>query len=444
MILCRALGALWPAVLLLAAGALPASAQPARAPAARAVPEDAVVYTVRAGDNLYALGQRYLALPASYREVQRINRVAHPRRLPPGTLLRIPVRLLRFEPLQARLSAARGTVAVRQGDRQVGAAPGTVLGAGAVIETGADGFASLAMPNGSRVSLPTRSRLRIVQLRRFLLNGALDIDLAAEAGKVETRASPLENAQDSFRIRMPRAVAAVRGTQFRAGEARQSDALEVLEGAVAFASPAGERAVGAGGGVALRTDGSLTEERLLPAPELVAPGKVQVDPQVRLALAEVPGASEYRVQIAADAGFSDVVAETFTRAPEGVFEGLPNGTYFARLSALAVSGLEGMAQTYAMRRVLTGLAASASATDYGMRFTWSGEGDGARTFHFQLLREGGALPLVDEPGLTDSGLVLRDLPPATYQWRVGVRQVSAEGVTENWSAFEKLIVAQDR
>ena len=47
---------------------------------------------------------------------------------------------------------------------------------------------------------------------------------------------------------------------------------------------------------------------------------------------------------------------------------------------------------------------------------------------------------MDEPGLTENGLSLRALDPGTYFWRVGVRQIADEDVTENWLPFEKIII----
>jgi len=81
-----------------------------------------------------------------------------------------------------------------------------------------------------------------------------------------------------------------------------------------------------------------------------------------------------------------------------------------------------------------------------MRFKWSGSGSGTRTYHFQMLADRGdarqgATPVIDEPGLVEDGIVLHRLAPGTYRWRVGVRQVGSEGVTENWLPFEKLVVA---
>lgn len=402
-----------------------------------------VIYSVKPGENLYALARKYLLRTDDYRAVQKFNHIANAQRVPVGTQLRVPVALLRATPLTARLTAFHGAVRLNVDNRDVAPVLGMELATGAVVETGADGFVSLTLPNGSRTSIPTRSRLRIVNLRRFLLTNEIDYDLGVEAGKVETRATHIRPGDGSFRVRTPRAVAAVRGTEFRVGLDDDRSLAEVLDGTVATGAKDGlAQPITKGFGAVVSSDGKLASEALLVPPVLVQPGRVQVDPLVRLTLAEVPGAKAYHVQIAADAGFSEGIAEARGVGPTFDLADIPNGALFVRVSAFAASGLEGMAQTYAMRRVLTGLSASAAADTDGMRFKWSGSGEGRRTYHFQLVREDRrAVPVVDEPGLVADQIVLRELGPGTYLWRVGVRQVAADGVTENWLPFEKLTVA---
>lgn len=405
---------------------------------------DLVFYTMKRGENLFTLGQKFLNRPIDYRVVQRLNRVPDAHTIPIGSVLRIPVTLLKTEPLNAQLVAMRGTVRITQSGRTLAPRVGMPLPQGSVLETGEDGFATLTLPNGSRTSLPTRTRLRIDHLRRILLTGSLDYDLVVEAGKVETRAAPLGTDPNSrFRIRTPRAITAVRGTQFRVGYPDDASLTEVLEGkVVAGPSEAAAEALATGYGARVSPDGRVNKEALLAAPDLLVPGKVQVDPQVRLTLSALPQAREYRVSIATDAGFSDVIADQRAEATAFSFDGIPNGSLFVRVSAIALSDLEGLSQTFAMRRVLTGLSASAAMDADTMRFNWGGNGEGRRLYHFQIVRDAqDGVPLVDEAGLTDAGIMLKRLQPGVYFWRVGVRQTSGDDVTENWLPFEKFTVS---
>lgn len=415
------------------------------APTVAAAPSgDMVLYTARQGDNLFRLGQTYLIRPEDFRIVQRMNRIANPRTIPIGTVLRIPLRLLKTEPLTARLTVMRGTVRVAQSGRQLAASAGMEITSGTVLETGDDGFATLTLPNGSRTSLPTRTRLRIDHLRRIVLTGSLDYDLVVETGKVETRASPLGADPNSrFRIRTPRAITAVRGTQFRVGYPEGASLTEVLEGkVVAGSAESTAEPLTSGFGARVTDDGHLAREPLLPAPDLVTPGKMQVDPQVRLELAPVQLARGYRVSIATDAGFTDVIADGQAETNVLTFDGIPNGNLFVRISAIAASSLEGLSQTFTMRRVLTGLSASGTQDLDTLRFTWGGEGEGRRLYHFQIVRDDpGGVPVVDEATLDTDGIALKRLQPGVYFWRVGVRQQSGDEVSENWLPFAKFTVS---
>ncbi|HQS69070.1 MAG: hypothetical protein B7Y36_12900 [Novosphingobium sp. 28-62-57] len=440
---------LWP---LLAAGTVcltaPTQAKTARIPTVPlAAPQDLIEYSMRQGDNLFTLAQRALQRPDSYRAVQRINRISNPRQIPTGTVLKIPLNLLRADPLSARIIALRGTVTLRQNDGLAPARIGAALLPGVAIETGTDGFVTIELPNGSRTSMPTRTRLRIVRLHRIALTGSIDYDLAVDGGKVETTASPLgTDANNRFRIRTPRALSAVRGTVFRVAFADEAatSLTEVLEGAVAASSAtSGEQAsLTPGLGAVIAASGNVRTETLLAAPDLRDPGRVQVDPQVRLNLATLTGASAYRLQIAEDAGFTRILDDRSGDAAEFVIDDIPNGSLFVRVSAVAASGLEGVPQTYAMRRILAGVTASAQADADSMRFAWGGSGEGRRTYSFQLgAADGKGAWLVDEAGLETSGIRLRRLGPGVYRWRVGVRQESGGEVVENWLPFEKLTVA---
>ncbi|OYX91541.1 MAG: hypothetical protein B7Y74_14240, partial [Novosphingobium sp. 35-62-5] len=336
----------------------------------------------------------------------------------------------------------RGTVRIQQGARSIDAKPDAQLPQGTVIETGEDGFISLALPNGSRTSLPTRSRLSIVHLRRFLLTQSVDYDFLVEAGKANTKAAPFGSGGGLFRIRTPRAVAAVRGTEFRVGAIDETSLVEVLEGTVAAGLSEQTSVPIALGFGAVIANGGVTTEALLSAPSLVAPGKVQVDPLVRLGFEPVLGASGYRLQIAADASFNDVLAEARGESPNFELADIPNGGLFVRGSAIAASGLEGMTQTYSMRRALTALGGSAAVDADRLTFKWGGSGDGRRLYRFQLLRDStSGVPIADEPGLESDGIALRALDPGTYFWRVGVRQFADGDVTENWLPFEKIIIS---
>ena len=72
-------------------------------------PGDEWRYTVTQGDTLIALVQRLMKPSTDWRELQRLNRLPNPKRMVPGTVVRIPVALLRRDAAVATISLAPWT-----------------------------------------------------------------------------------------------------------------------------------------------------------------------------------------------------------------------------------------------------------------------------------------------------------------------------------------------
>jgi hypothetical protein len=402
-------------------------------------------YRVARGDTLIAFGQKYLTRPLDYRIVQRANRIANPQAIPIGTILSVPRSLLKYQPSTARLATVRGDVVLlAPGTSQ--AATGQTLGEGQAIQTGRGSSASLLLEDGSRISLPSNSRLKIVRLRRYVLENALDYDFEVQRGEARSRVVPLKSKNDRYQVRTPKAVSAVRGTDFqtRFDEAAGRDFAEVDDGALAVALPAGaEVAVATGNGLAVQPDGSSITEAMLPAPDLEGAGRLQKDSSVHFALPS-GAAGAYRIAIAADSSFQDRVADLVAQAPTADFGKLADGNYFLRARAISANGIEGLPATYAFKRRLNNVRATAGASDAGWVFKWDGEGQGLIRYQFQL-HKGSTdnAPMVDELALDGRQIILSDLAPDNYFWRVGaVQYVDGESNT-NWTPFEKIIVSAE-
>lgn len=424
---------------LLALAMIPTTIVPARTPGAVAGP-DVINYTVRRGDTLYALGQRYFTRSGDYLIVQRLNRVARDREIPPGTTISIPVRVLRSQPLEARVLAFRGIARVNG----LAAALDASVTQGAVIETGAESSLTIGLSNGSRINLPTNSRLRIVAMRRYLLEGRLDFDFVVERGRIDTSVTKLPNPGSRYRVRTPYSISSVRGTSFRiaTGENDAPALTEVVDGTVGVgAGSAAAVPIEKGFGVGVSPHGGLRKEALLPPPDPVRPGKVQNEELVRLTLAPVAGAVAYHVELSSDAGFVDVLRESDAADPAVQFGDVPDGRYFVRATAVAASGLRGMPRIYTMRRVRADLTAGAGPQ--GWAFRWApGKTPPNRVYHFQIVpKKPGALPIVDESGVREGGLTLSTLPPGTYTWRVAIREYGPDGVSEDWLGQSDLLVS---
>lgn len=403
--------------------------------------EPPVVYEVKPGDNLYTLATRYFVQVSDAGRVQRLNQIREPRRLPVGRRLNIPAEWLRSEPVTAQLVAYSGAVTVRG----PGAGPVSrdmAIREGFELATGANAFLTFELPDGSRTTLPSQSRIRVDRLRRVLLTGAVQRDLQLLQGRSSSVVTPIPEPASRFRILTPLSVSAVRGTEFRVSHdaAGERSTLEVIEGKVAgsaAASPA-ETLVPAGFGAATTPQGQTSPQALLPRPVLQNASKLQDDPQVNFSLQGLTGAASYRAQVATDAGFIDVIAETTASQPGLTFDTLANGTYFARLTAIDGVGLEGIPAAYAFERRLNALGLDPPDAVAGMgrqyRFKWRSSGGGTENFRFTLARDAdGGRAVIDEAGLSGPQIVVTDLPAGVYFWRVLVSRREGGKLYEKWS-----------
>lgn len=410
---------------------------------AGATDNDAPVrYTVLKGDTLITLGERYLTRAETYKIVQRQNRIANPRVVPVGKVLLISRDLLKFKPAKARLVAVRGRVLAGENQASVG----QILSEGTALTTTQSSFATLLLDDGSRVSLPSNTEIRIRRLRSYVLGGSLDYDFDVAKGGLRSAVIKHKSSDDRYQVRTPKAVSAVRGTDFqsRYDVATDKDFAEVIEGGLAvFAGVAAATSLPAGNGLALVPGGGIIREALLAEPSLIEPGKLQADPIVRFAANQRADSSGYRITLAADAGFVDQVADLTITDEPATFENIGNGNYFIRARAISPNGIEGLPATFAFKRRLNGVKATAGLTDEGYVFKWLGDGDGIRRHHFQLFRGNSeSVPMVHEAALDGDRISISDLPPGDYFWRVGVVQYLDGEMATNWLPVEKLSVAQ--
>ncbi|MGQ3176077.1 MAG: FecR domain-containing protein [Blastomonas fulva] len=432
-------------LLFLVALVCGAALAPDRALAQQPGGDDAITYTVRKGDTLITLGRAWLIREADWKQVQRINRVADPHRLPVARKLILPVRLLKFRPASASVAAFRGDARSAAGGGGLQAVTmGQSLGEGARVVTGPASSLSLALSDGSVITLPSNSALQIARLRKLLITDSIDYELALESGGVRSRVSPFRNRDDRFRLRNPIAVSAVRGTDFRTHyDAQQGQArAELIEGGLAISGPAkaADTRLVAEFGAVIGKSGGILVEQLLPPPALATGGGKQRNPMLAFSVEAVPGARAYRLQIARDSGFVDIVGDVSSPSPAFVTDALPNGNYFARFTAIATSGLEGMPGTFTFKRRLATATQGAAAGEDGYVFRWIGTGDGLRRYHFQLRTQDTPNLVVDEAGLTGSSIILGDLPPGRYMWRVGTTTFTPEETDIDWTEFESFSI----
>ena len=218
-------------------GSLVGTSAQAAPPAATTPQGDEIAHTVQEGDTLEGLAKAYLAAPRQWPLLQARNKVTNPRRLVPGSVVWIPVRLQPAESATVEFVHGTVTAQARAGDAPAPVTQGGKLEEGTALQVGPDAFVSVKLADGTVVRVQAQSELLLRQLRRRGRAGSLQSVLEMRSGAVESSVPPNAEAFRRFELRTPLAVTSVRGTHFGVamGESGQTTA-SVLSGSVAVQS----------------------------------------------------------------------------------------------------------------------------------------------------------------------------------------------------------------
>lgn len=414
-----------------------------------------LVHKAEPGDTLMGIASALLANPEDWRELQRINRVSDPKRIPVGTELRIPLALLSPIPRSAQVEAVAGDARVDGFE----AGAGQRVSAGSELETGDDGSMAITLPDGSVLMLPPRTQLRIDRLQGYAGSQAQSLDVSLQRGRVESVVAPQRGPSARYRVDTPTAVIGVRGTDFRAAfdADEKVTRAEVVSGEVSVSSGARQpraRSLSAGFGLMASADGRLsTNIALLPAPDMNAIPDTFDRLPVRLRLPGLPaGVQAWRVrllpfEVPASAWFDTRTAETDVRVGD-----LPDGRYRLRLRAVDENGLEG----FEAEKIVTLKArpeppfisqphAGQKLPEGRMYFTWT-QAPEAQSYVFEVVQgrdEGDfaramATGAWRHQGETEDSAVAVRLGAGEHVWRVA--SVRANGERGPWSVPVPFVV----
>ncbi|MCV6605839.1 MAG: FecR domain-containing protein, partial [Porticoccaceae bacterium] len=318
-------------------------------PAATADPEQEAewIYYVKKGDTLWDFCTGYLGrsdVIRCWKDVQRHNHIAAPKRIHPGIHLRVPISWITNIPVAAVVQFARGDVRQRQygASQDIPVATGDQLRLGSRIIV-ADGGAVLRFKDGSELLLRHNSELFLQALTTHgnqsarstlkLNRGSLDVEVPGDSGKKR------------FRILTPGAVAAVRGTEFRVtakpdGVATQ---VEVLQGGVDVAAGGAGQLVPGGFGVsAVKGQPVQAPVKLLSAPGFDGLANRFDSDNVALAWQSVADARGYQLELYQGSSGEQVLYQHEAVDAQYRFANLPLGDYRLMVRAIADNGLRGL------------------------------------------------------------------------------------------------------
>jgi len=410
------------------------------------------VYTVRPGDNLWSVTERFAASMRYWKPLQELNQVRNPLHLQPGTRLRIPLAWLRRQPEAVRILALSGEVSVQpMGGTPERLEQTAALRVGDRIRTGPKGSVSLEFADGSRLLMLPDSELVFDIIRAFGDTGMVDSRAHLERGRVATEVSPSRGPGSHFEISTPVAFSAVRGTELRVASGGTDDptSTEVLTGQVAVTGSGQTTNVDAGFGTVVRAGEPPAPPRpLLPPPDLSAlPMRLDRIP-LRIDWPALSGAVRYRIQLAANPSFATLLIDTVVRAPRFLNTELPDGDYAIRVRGIDALGLEGKNATHTFTLdarpqppFLVAPTHEATVREPRPEFRWTATAE-VQAYRLQLATDADFADLVlDQPDLGGPRQrVEQELPPGVYFWRVASVQEGEEGPFSDPSALEVRLI----
>jgi len=389
------------------------------------------LYPVQRGEHLWGLAERFLDGHKSYGKLQQLNRIRDPKRIPPGSVLRIPLAWMRRVTSEARIVTVQGAVEIeRAGAGTRAASVGDALREQDRLRTAPGAHAAIALPDGSQVRILGDSEVAVESMATYANARVFDSRLLVSHGRTETIAPTDRDAATRFELRTRAGVTSVRGTVFRVAASSGDEArTEVVRGRVSAGNETGSVTVDAGFGTVMAAGRPPAPPvALLPAPRLDALPDALVRMPVRVTFPEVPGAIGYRVQVAANTEFSPLLFDVTTAAPAAELPDLPDGPYAIRVRGVDVHGLEG---ADAVRDVLISARPPAPIPEAPAHdalidaapptFAWTPDGPAGRLrYRFQIARDAAFADLAEDVRdlAAPEYAPAAGLAPGVWHWRI--------------------------
>ncbi len=390
-------------------------------------------YTVRPGDNPWNITERYLKGIGYWKPLVRLNNISQPKRIPPGTKLRMPLRWSKVRAVEAQVVAVQGEVEVirnKTGSSRLAEA-GLRLNEDDQLETGPESNLLLEFADGTQLLVSAETTLSLGHLQGYGDGDVTDTRLHMDKGRSETLANPHKRSGTRFEISTPSAITAVRGTGFRvtSDTAGKQSRVEVTEGRVAVAGAGKSRSLRGGFGLVTKQgEPPQAPVKLLPAPNLKSMPDIVEEPSFTFKPDPLDGAAAYRVQVSGKKQLGTLLFDG--RFPGGTIRvdvsNLLDGIYRVKVRAIDGKELEGLEASRAFELnarpaapFLSAPAAGGMLLESRPLFRWARPEESA-SYHFQLAGDQQmSNPVLDETGLTEEELnPAFDLPPGQYYWQV--------------------------
>ncbi len=303
-------------------------------------------YTVRPGDNLWTVSERYLSSMRYWRKLQELNHISDPKTLLPGTRLKIPMAWLKIQAKPVKVLAVSGEVFFQSaaGGKRKPLLVGGLLHVEDAVRTGANSSVTFVFADGSRLLLQADSFLEFDVIQAYGETGMVDSRIRLKKGRLQTEINPEDGPGTHFEIHSPGAITSVRGTELRVASdpMRGISTTEVLKGRVDVLAAGKIQSVPAGFGTVVKVgEPPSLPSMLLQAPNLNGLPEQMGQLPLRFIWPKLVAARGYRIQLSKSASFDVLSVDKTIKKAQLILSDLPQGSYVMRVSGIDNLGLEG-------------------------------------------------------------------------------------------------------
>ena len=400
-------------------------------------------YTVRPGDNLWNITDKFLHDQSYRKRLQEYNNIPNGDIIQPGSFLNIPIPWLKIQPASAKLVGFTGKVEVLRADGTTADSPGPGdrLNAADSIITGANSSAIVEFADGSRIFLEPETTVILNTISSFDQNGMIDTSFRLRGGRVESRVNPGTAPETRFRVLTPPAIAAVKGTEFNV--AYQPDdkktLTEVSTGLVGMNAAGVEVDVPAGfGSATILGEAPGIPVKRLPAVDLSGLQDRIASDTVNFIWPGISGTAYYAAELL-ESPNGEFVSTQNTENPEIDFSSLAVNTYILQVRAVDDVGLRSEVSKHEFEIIPKPIAPLLISPPDGsdhiepeLMFIWEDDPGGGE-FNFQLstLDDFASLSIDTEELPQARFRPTSPLSPGQYYWRVSLTDRSSN--TSDWS-----------
>lgn len=404
-------------------------------------------YLVKPGDSLWTFADQHLASPAYVPRLQKLNHIADPYRLPPGSRIKVPYLWVKQQPSAARIEEFSGEVSAQDGSgKPLPISKDMRYPKGVQFQTGDDAMLKLRFADGSTLLLNANTKAQLQNEIYYPSTGSARTEIRLDKGNAGSAVIPNILMPGRYQIRTPSAVTTVRGTEFRvSAETADSTATEVLRGKVKVnGNKQGQVDVPAGFGSLTSSRAKPTLPEALPAaPDLsTLPSASRFNPPLLQWQADQLAVA-YRVTLRGPGEHGQQRVERTVTGPQ-LYAALPeNGEYQLSARARNAHGLEGYdsSHTFTLKAFPPPPLLQASDGVQDIRsntFSLILNASPARPVQWQLARSADFASIVQQRTLTETDSTITLPDKGQWYWRVA--RLDASGQTGPYSETQAINV----